>query len=108
PPPPDSPGGVQRKAARKDAEPTEELLLLAGAELVAPLDRRAQRPLALGEIAPRRREDGQASVEPREKLAGREDLDARRRQLDRKREAVEAAADFREWGGGWGESRGDG
>jgi hypothetical protein len=48
----DSLGRVQREAAGEHTEPSEELLLSARAELVAPLDRRAQRALPLGQVAP--------------------------------------------------------
>src|SRR4029453_6549899 len=93
-------GGVQREAAREDAEPPEELLLLLRAQLVAPLDRRAQGSLALGEVAPRGRQDGGAAAEPPEELAGRQGLDAPLAppppQLDGQRKAAQAAADLRQ------------
>ena len=40
-------GGGEREAADEDGEAREELLLFGTEELVAPLDRRAERPLPL-------------------------------------------------------------
>ena len=63
-------------------------------QVVAPFDRRAQRPLALGRVAGTARQDGERRVEPLEKPLGREQLRPRRGELDGEREAVEAAADL--------------
>ena len=46
-------GGGQREPADEDGEAREELLLLRLQEVVAPLDRRAERPLPLGETGAR-------------------------------------------------------
>src|SRR5438067_6692921 len=85
---------LERAAAREDGEPSEELLLVLGQQLVAPLDRRAQRLLA--------RVDGAAGLEqiqplrePLDELFGREDSDARRRQLERERQVLEPRAELR-------------
>ena len=48
-------GAAQRETPDEDGEAREELLLLRVEELVAPVDRRAQRPLALGQTGTRHR-----------------------------------------------------
>ena len=73
--------GLERAAAGKDGEASEEALLRVGDELVAPFDRRPQRLLArvcvaagLEQVEPLR--------EPLEDLGGRKRLDPGRGQLD--------------------------
>ena len=61
-------------------------------QLVAPLDRRAQRLLARVDTAAGL-EQIQPLREPLDELRGREDSDPRRRQLERERDAIEPAAD---------------
>ena len=85
---------LQRGAAREDGEPPEELLLLARQELVAPLDRRVQRPLPLGHVARARHEQRQALLESCEQRLGVEHLHPGGGQLDRERQPVEAPADL--------------
>ena len=48
-------GRLERAAAAEDRQAREEQLLLLAEQLVAPLDRGAQRALALGQVAARRR-----------------------------------------------------
>jgi len=49
--PGDGLGGVERERSAKDRQPAERRLLVGREEIVAPLDRRAQRPLALWQVA---------------------------------------------------------
>ena len=62
-------------------------------QVVAPLDRRAQRALALGHIARAAGQERENRVEALEEQLGREELRPGGGELDREREAVEAAAD---------------
>src|SRR5436190_9173800 len=84
-------GRLDREAAGEDGEAAEQLLFRLVKELVAPLDRRAQRPLALRRVSSAAREDRQRALEALEQLVGREQARARRGELDRKREPVQAA-----------------
>ena len=79
---------------RKTASRAKSCCSSAVEQVVAPLDRRAQRPLALGQVAGAAGEQRQPLVEPLEELLGRERLDARGGELEREREVVEAAADL--------------
>jgi hypothetical protein len=54
-------------------------------QVVAPFDRCAQRPLALGRVARTTRQEIERRVEPFEEPLGREQLHPRRGQLDRER-----------------------
>ena len=85
---------VERKAAGEHRQPPEELLLVRLEQLVAPLDRRAQRALARRGVARGAGEERQAPVEPGEQLLRIEQREARRRELDRERKPVEPAADL--------------
>ncbi len=87
-------GRLQWERAGEDREAGEKLAGARFEEVVAPLDRRTQCPLALGGVAGTARQDGERRVEPLEEPLGREQLRPRRGQLDREREAVEAAADL--------------
>ena len=60
---------------------------------MAPVDQRAQRLLARKRVAAAAGEHAEALVEPLAQLLQAEHLDARRRQLDRERNAVQAPAD---------------
>ena len=86
-------GGGQREPADEDGKAREELLLLRLQEVVAPLDRAAERPLALGEPGARRRPQ---KIEPRaetlEQRAGREEIASCRGELERQRQTVEPNA----------------
>ena len=86
--------GRERERAREDGEAGEERLDGRIEEVVAPFDRRSQRALTLGRVARsagQEREDGAESLE---QPLGGEELRSRRGELDRQREAVEAAADL--------------
>ncbi len=61
---------------------------------MGPLDRRPQRAVALYRGPPASREEPEAVVEQAGDVGGGEALHPRRRQLDRQRHAVEAAADL--------------
>ena len=83
-------GGVEGAAAAEDGEPGEQLLLVVVEQVVAPGDRRAQRRVALVGVAPAL-EQVEPLRDPLEQLLGAEELDPCRGELDREREAVEAA-----------------
>ena len=87
-------GGLERAAADEDGEPREERLLVRPEQRVAPVDRRAQRLLARGQVARAAGEQVEALLEPGEQRLRREQLRARGRQLDRERQAVEPDADL--------------
>ena len=88
-------GGGQREPADEDGEAREELLLLRLQEVVAPLDRPAERPLALGETGARRRpQEIEPRVETLEQRARREKIAARRGELERQRKTVEPDAEL--------------
>ena len=87
-------GRLEDPAAAEDAEPDEQALFLVVEQLVAPLDRRPQRLLALGQVAPAGGEERQPVLQPAEQLVRLEHLHPGGRQLDRERQAVEAAADL--------------
>jgi hypothetical protein len=55
---------LERPAAREDAEPREQTLLLLAQQVVAPLDRRAQRALPFGRVAGAAGQHRQSPVEP--------------------------------------------
>ena len=85
---------LERPAAGEDREARQSLLLMLLEQVVAPGDRRPQRLLSLGSIPGATREEREPLLQPREQGIRRQDLDARGRQLDRERQAVEAAADL--------------
>ena len=87
-------GGVERAAAGEDGEAREERLLVRAEQVVAPVDRRAERLLAGGQVARAAGEEVEALLEPREQRLRREQLRARGRELDRERQPVEADADL--------------
>ena len=87
PPPP-------RAEASEDGQPPEELLLVRLEQLVAPLDRRAQRALPGGRVARARGEKRQAPFKPREELVRVQQRDACCGKLDREREPVEPPTDL--------------
>src|SRR5512132_4458812 len=91
-------GGLDGEAPSERGEPAEETLLLVAQELVAPFDRRAQRSLAFRRAVRPRGKQREALLEPFEQLVRVEHGDARRGELDRKREPVEAPTDLRHSG----------
>ena len=89
-------GRLQGAAAAEDREPSEEGLLVVRQQVVRPLDRRPQRPLALGCVAGAAGQKRQAPLEPVADLRRREGLHACRRKLERERQVVQAPADLRD------------
>jgi hypothetical protein len=63
---------AEREAAGEHRQPLEELLLVRPEQLVAPLDRRAQRALACRGVARLAGEERQAPLEPGKKLLPRQ------------------------------------
>ena len=63
-------------------------------QVVAPLDRRAQRPLALGQVARAAGEERERRVEPLQQRRRGEQPHPRGGELDRERQVVEATADL--------------
>ena len=78
----------------EDGEAREERLLVGAEQVVAPVDRRAERLLARGQVARAAGEEVEALLEPGEQRLRGEQLGARGGELDREREAVEADADL--------------
>src|SRR5207302_8068535 len=79
-------------------QPREQALLAGVEQIVAPVDRRAQRLLALGRVADAAGQQREAAPEAAEDLGRPEHLHARRRELDRKRQPVEPDADLADRG----------
>ena len=87
------------RAATEDRQQLEEPLLGGAQELVAPLDRRAQRLLPLGQIAGAAAEVLEAAAESIPERLRREEVQARGGELDRQRQPVEPATDLGHGGG---------
>ena len=87
-------GRGERAAAAEDRESTEKTLTVVVQQLVAPFDRRPERPLTLGQISCATGEERQAVLEPGEDFPGCEGLHPNCRQVEREREMVEPAADL--------------
>src|SRR5207248_1993358 len=87
-------GGPEVEAAGEDREACEQALPVRIEEVVAPLDRGAERLLALGRFARSAGEQRQPLLEPRQQLIRRQDADAGGGKLDRERQSVEPAADL--------------
>ena len=85
--------GLEPQAADEHAQAPEQRLLPLEQQVVAPGDRVAQRPLALVGVLRAAGQQGQPLVEPAQERLRRERPHARRRQLDRERQAVEPPAD---------------
>ena len=86
-------GRLERPSATEDSEAAEERAFVLGQELVAPVDGGAQRLLAGHRRAIAAGEETELIAEAVEDLGRREHVDARRRQLDGQRYAVETPAD---------------
>jgi len=82
---------LERAAACEDGKPREEPLLGGFEQLVRPLDRRPERLLARID-SPACPEQVDALRETLEQLPGRDDPDARRSELERERQLLEACA----------------
>ena len=85
---------VEREPAGEDAETVEQPALVRGQKVVAPGDRRPERPLPLGSVAAPAGQDGQRALEPGEQLVGWQEARPGRGQFDGQWEAVETAADL--------------
>ena len=86
-------GGVQPEAAGEHGRPLQVAALRRLEQLVAPLERRPQGPLARGEIVRPSSEQRHAGLEPLEELGGSQGAHPARGELDREREPVETRAD---------------
>ena len=87
-------GRVDREAAGENGEPRQQVALVRLRELVAPVERRAQRPLAFGQVAGASREEVERLLEAAGDRPDREELDPCCGELDRERQPVEATADL--------------
>ena len=92
-------GGGQRETAREHGQAAEDRPLVLGEQVMAPVEGRAQ-----GLVAERRRagpadQDREHVVQPLRQLAGGQDPHPRGGQLDRERQAVDAAAHLQDRGG---------
>ena len=85
---------LERPAAREDPEAREQPAILGVEEVVAPVDRPAQRPLPLRQVPPAARAEVEPVAQALRHRGRREQADPRRRELDRQRQAVEAAHDL--------------
>ena len=82
----------ERRAAGEGGQRPEAALVVGEQQVVAPPDRRPQRSAALGLAARRVAQHGEAVVEPARDLLDGQRPRARRRELDRERQAVERPA----------------
>ena len=87
---------VERDSSSEGSQHPEDLLRIRIQQVVAPVDRRAQRALALREIRRAAREQGEGLAEALRRSFRPQDTDAGCGQLDRERETVESAADARD------------
>ena len=85
-------GRRERRAAGEGGQRPEAALVVGEQQVVAPADRRPQRPAALGLAARRVAQHGEAVVEPARDLLDGQRPRARRGELDRERQAVERPA----------------
>ena len=84
---------------REHGEDLEQRALVVIEQLVAPGDRVAERPLAVGQVARSAAEDIEPAPEAVAQLGGREQAKPRGRELDRERQPVEPRADLADDGG---------
>ena len=87
-------GGFERPSAGERREPPQQPALGVREQVVAPVEGRFQRRCRPIGVRSRPREQSKAIVEPGVDLLDRQDLQPRRRQLDRQRDAVEPPADL--------------
>ena len=92
----DSLDRVEGRATGEDGERAEDVRGRVVEEAVAPVDRRAQRALPLGEVRCAPRQQREALSEPLRGALGAEHPHPRGRELDREREPVERPADPRD------------
>ena len=86
-------GGLQGAATGEHRQPREQHAGVVVEQVIAPPDRRCQRPLALGRVARTSGEHGQALGEAIGQRVGTEQRHPARRQLQRERQAVERGHD---------------
>ena len=92
-------GRLHGRAAGEHREAREAPLLGVAEQVVAPVDRRAQRLLARGRVAGAGAQRAERGVEALGDLGRRQQSAAGGRQLDRQRQPVDAPADLRDRGG---------
>ena len=84
---------LEGEPRREDPEIRQQAPLVLVEQPRRPLDRRAQRPLPLGQVAARVDQQPQPAVEPLQDAGRRQEPHARRGQLDRERQPVQRLAD---------------
>ena len=84
---------IQPEAGAEDPQPQEQLPLGIRQQLSAPVDRRPQRALALGQVARAADEQGQGVVEPFDQRGRGQHAQPGGGELDRERDIVERSAD---------------
>src|SRR3954464_6838989 len=87
---------LDREAAGEDAESCEEPPLLRGQQPPAPVDRRAERSRALGEVWGAVGKEPQPRAEPAQQRVRTQHLHPGRGELQRERKTIEAPADLRD------------
>ena len=92
-------GRVERETPDQHAEPGEDVLLALIEKVVAPRDRVPKRLLPRRQVSSSSGQKLEPLVEPREQLLGRQQGNARRCELEGKRQPVETGAD-RDYRGG--------
>ncbi len=91
-------GGVEREPAREHGEAAQQRALRLGEKVVAPVDQCAQRLLSRQRRPVAGGEQAEAVVDARGDLLDRQRAQARCRELERERNAVEAPADLHHGG----------
>src|SRR5882672_588253 len=86
-------GCLERAATDKDGQPAKEEALAFGEEVIAPVDEPAKRLLARDGVSAAAGEEAEPVIEPFGDLGDRENSYAGGRELERQRDAVQAAAD---------------
>ena len=89
-------GQHRRRAegAAEDAQPPEQPALRLAQQVVAPVERRAQRAVAVGQVGGAAGEQAEAVVEPAQHRLRRQQPHARRGELDGERQPVEPPAEL--------------
>ena len=91
-------GRLQRAAAGEHGQARQQPARVLVEQLVAPVDRATECPLVRGEIARSAGQERQPLSQPLQHRLRRQDADARRSQLDRERQTVEAHTNLRDRG----------
>ena len=89
---------LYRRAAAKNGEPRETGLLVPGEQLVAPVDRRAQRLVACGRVTHARTQRTEHRLKTLRDLGRRQQLTAGCGKFDRQRQPIDTPADRRDRG----------